>query len=94
MKTIRKFIGLGKLKKTPFSLPSLTPRPLSLSLSDHNIKKLVIKQPLVTQSLIPGFKLIGDRDLILDDCPVSIMTKKSLIIKGCSKKKGHGCKFD
>ena len=46
----------------------------------------VIKQPLALQSLIPGFGVTGDsdRDLILGDRLLSIMTKKHIIIKGCS----------
>ena len=37
-------------------------------------------------SLVPGFGLIADRDLILGDRLLSLMTQKYIIIKGYFKK--------
>ena len=37
-------------------------------------------------SLVPGFGLIADRDLILGDRLLSLMTQKYIIIKGCFQK--------
>ena len=37
-------------------------------------------------SLVPGFGLIADRDLILGDRLLSLMTQKYIIIEGCFQK--------
>ena len=52
-----------------------------------------MKQSLLNQILIPCFGIIVDRELILGDRLLSLMSKKYIVTKGCSKKKGPGCNF-
>ena len=57
-----------------------------IGFDEGGFSKKIVGWGWAIQSLVPGFGVIGDsdRDLILGDCLLSIMTKKHIIIKGCS----------
>ena len=77
--TATQFNGLGKVKKTPFSFPYFNTEAFITIIIRAGCKKCVIKRTFITQSLVHGFELIGDKDFP-DDTKTSQRRRKNVLI--------------